>query len=101
MARLTPAARKNLILKAAVDFARREGWTYLTRDAVAAEAECAEGLVNHYFGDFTNLRDDVMRYAVRSGLLALIAEGLEEENDVAEHAPEVIKERARVWKCYQ
>jgi len=101
MARLSPKIREQQILQAALEFAKREGWACLTRDAVAAEAECSEGLVSYYFGDFDNVRKEVMRYAVQNATLTIVAEGLLAGNRIAQRAPVPVKEGAAAWNLYQ
>ena len=73
--RLQPADRKQEILNAAIKVAGRPGgWSKLTRDSVAKEAGCAEGLVSKYFGTMITLRRSIMRAAIVAGNLAVVAE---------------------------
>lgn len=64
--RLKPDDRKGQILTAAIKVAARPGgWSKLTREAVAKEAECAESLPSKYFGTMVNFKRAIMREAIR------------------------------------
>lgn len=67
---------KEHILQTAYKMAQRDGFASLTRDGVAAEAGVAMGSVNHHYGTMQSLRDAVMRQAVESEELDLIAQGI-------------------------
>ena len=55
--RLHPDNRKEQIIDAAVKVAGQPGgWAKLTREAVAREAQCAEGLISKYFGTMFDQR---------------------------------------------
>ena len=72
--RLHPDDRKQQILTAAIKVAGRPGgWGKLTRDAVAKEAGCAEGLVSKYFGTMIAFRRSIMRAAIQARNLAVVA----------------------------
>ena len=59
--RLTPEQRKKNIMEAAVLLARADGIDSLTRARVAYEAECAVGLISHYYKPFSMLTEAVER----------------------------------------
>lgn len=93
--RLKPDDRKLQILKAAVVVANRTGgWSTLTRQAVAAEAACAEALVSKYFGTMTDFKRTIMRAAVRNKLLHIIAQGLAVGDKHAQKAEPELKTQA-------
>lgn len=93
--RLHPDERKEQILTAALKVAARPGgWSKLTRDAVAKEANCAEGLPSKYFGTMVDFRRAVMRAAIRSEALPVIAQGLAAGDKVAKKADETLKRKA-------
>lgn len=69
--------RKRSILQAALQVAEmRGGWSKMTREQVARQADCAEAAVSHYFGTMTEFRRTVMRQAVAVKNLSIIAQGL-------------------------
>ncbi len=69
--------RREDILSAAIAVARRPGgWSTLTRDAVAIEAQCAGGLVSKYFGTVPQFRRSIMRAAIERKELSIIAQGI-------------------------
>jgi AcrR family transcriptional regulator len=75
--RYSPAIRRELVLKAAVSAAGKPGgWARLTREAIAREADCSDGLVSRYLGDMPDVRKAVMRYAVRHEILEIIAQSV-------------------------
>lgn len=95
MKRLPANDRKQQILNAAMKVAGRPGgWAKLTRDAVAKEAECAEGLPSKYFGTMVNFKRAIMRAAITAENLAVIAQGLAAGDKCAQKADERLKKKA-------
>jgi len=93
--RLLPNDRKYEILMAAIAVASRPGgWSKLTREAVAREAKCAEGLVSKYFNTMSQMRRAVMRSAVLTENLAVVAQGLATGDENALKAAPELKSRA-------
>lgn len=75
--RINPELRRVEILEAALKLATRKGgWVSLTRSAIAAEAQCSEGLVSVYFGTSVQIKRAVMREAVRTENLQVLAQGI-------------------------
>lgn len=85
---------KEKILQTAIEIAVDTRFRLITRDEVAELADCATGKVNYHFGTVTNLKTLVMEYAVENEILKIIAEGLVDRHEVAEAAPQELKERA-------
>lgn len=93
--RLQPDDRKQQILTAAIKVAARPGgWARLTREAVAREAGCAEGLPSKYFGTMVNFKRAIMRAAIHDWNLSVIAQGLASGDKVAAKAEEALKRKA-------
>lgn len=93
--RLHPDDRKQEILNAAIKVAGRPGgWGKMTRDAVAREAGCAEGLVSKYFGTMIAFRRSIMRAAIQARNLAVVAQGLAAGDTNAQKAPPELKAAA-------
>lgn len=93
--RLLPDDRKLEILNAAIKVAGRPGgWSKLTRDAVAKEAGCAEGLPSKYFGTMVAFRRAIMRAAIQARNLAVVAQGLAAGDTNAQKAPPELKAAA-------
>lgn len=87
--------RRAAILDAAVKVAnKRGGWINLTRQGIAAEAECSDGLVNRYFGDMHHIRRSLMEEAIRKQKLSIIAQSLVANDGYAEKTPAEIKTKA-------
>lgn len=93
--RLQPDDRKQQILDAAIKVAGRPGgWGKLTRDAVAREAQCAEGLVSKYFGTMVAFRRSIMRAAIVGENLGVVAQGIAAGDASTKKADPDLKARA-------
>lgn len=93
--RLQPADRKQQILDAALRVAARPGgWGRLTREAVAKEAACAEGLPSVYFGTMVNFKRAIMRAAITGRNLPIIAQGIASGDRCALKAPPQLRAEA-------
>ena len=89
--RLLPADRKAEILTAALDVAaRKNGWSSLTREAVAATANCSPASISVHFGTMIAFRRTIMREAVRTAKLPIIAQGLAAGDTHARKAPPAV-----------
>lgn len=64
------------ILAAALKMAARYGYMRITRETVANAAGVSEALVTYHLGTMSELRRAVMREAVRTECLSVIAQGL-------------------------
>ena len=93
--RLKPDIRNNEILMAAMKIAGRPGgYSKLTRLSVAAGAGCSEGLVSKYYGTMTQMRRAVMRRAIETKNLSIIAQGLAINDKWAKNSPPELKREA-------
>lgn len=101
------AVRREQIFAAALALAAKHGYTNITRDAVAAEAGAAAGLVNRYFETMPQLRRAVIRHAVEQAgrnvvsgkkldrdLLRVVAQGLAAKDKNAAKATDAVKKAA-------
>lgn len=95
--RVSPVLRKENILLCAMSLAETMGYTKVTATAVAEEAGVSHPMVLHYFGTMIQLRTDIMRRAVKSGNLKIIAQGLAAGDKHAKKADQKVKEDA--LKC--
>lgn len=87
-------SKANILAAALKVAARPDGWAKLTRAAVAKEAGCSEGLPSKYFGTMTVFRRAVMRTAIASENLSILAQGLAASDPTAIKAPQELKTRA-------
>lgn len=93
--RQRPDDRKYQILTAALAVAERPGgFAKLTRESVAKEVGCAEALISRYFGTMISLRRTVMRSAILTKNLAIVAQGLAAGDSHALKAAPDLKVRA-------
>ena len=82
------------ILEAAFQLAQLVGWSSFKRDDVAEKAGVATGSVSHHFQTMNNLRSAVMRKAIQTECLSIVADGLAARNKYAQSAPEGLKRQA-------
>jgi hypothetical protein len=82
-----PLLRRDHILGVAVAMASQSHYLRITRDGVAETAGVAAGSVTRYFGDMTTLRAAVLRAAVDTGAVDIVAQGILERDPVALGAP--------------
>ena len=92
--RLDPADRKAQLLDIAMQEAEQRGFGQMTRDGIAARAGVAAGLITTRLGTMANLRRDIMRHAVKRGIISIVAEGLALRDPVAQRAPAELRDKA-------
>lgn len=92
--RLDPKVRKAALLKCAVDLCAKHGMHRVTREMIAKAGDVSPGLVSQYLGTMPKVLDAVMREAVKTEVLPIIAEGLASRNKIALRAPEELRDRA-------
>lgn len=91
---LNPKVRKAMILAVAVNLAETVGLNGLRRDEVAKAADVANGLVSRYFNTMPQLRRAVIRSAVHTENLTLIAQALAMREPEAMKASDELKKKA-------
>ena len=94
-ARQNPDDRKEQILKAALALSEKSGgFSRLTRELIAKECKCADGLISKYFGTMTAFRRTIMRSAIQAENLSIVAQGLACGDIHAKKASKNLKARA-------
>lgn len=83
--------RTNQLIAAALVVAEREGYMTMTREQIAAEAQCSPGLVSLHLGTMPAMRRMVMRAAVRQRVLRVVAQGLAMRDPVALKADATVR----------
>ncbi len=86
--------RREAIMTAALTVATKVGYMTMTRDQIAAEADCSPGLVSAYLGTMPAMRRAVMRAAVARKVLPVVAQGLAMRDKHAMGAPEGVRAAA-------
>jgi len=89
--RRIPAVRKAELLDAALHVARRDGYSHVTREALAEHAGVSPGLISKYFGTMASLKRAIMSAAVARRDLVLIAQGLAAGDAKARSVPPDVK----------
>lgn len=92
--RLEPSERKKMILEVALKVAEKRGFNAMTRCDIAAAAGISHALVNKYFSTMSQLRKSVMKSAVKTGFLPVIAQGLILKDTAALKASNSLKKAA-------
>lgn len=93
--KLEARERKAQILRAALDLcSARTTYTRVTRDQIAERAGVPPSLITYHLGSMTDLRRHIMREAIRSECLAVIAQGIAARDRHAMKAPEDLRARA-------
>jgi len=93
-ARLDPEVRRKKILAAAIRLCHTKSYMSITRTEIAVAAGVSDGLVTIYFGTMTQLRRVIMREAVKTSSIEIIAQGLVDYNPYAKKASEADRRRA-------
>lgn len=92
--KLEARERKAQILGAALIACQSAGFSRVTREQIASLAACPPTLISYYFGTMQALRRAIMREAVASECLPVIAQGLALRDPHALKAPEDLRRRA-------
>lgn len=92
--RKPPKQRTAELLEAALEVAQAQGFSKMTRQAIAEKVGVTPGLVTHRFSTMQELRRLVMRQAVKREILPIIAEGLALRDAHAMKAPDSLKRKA-------
>lgn len=93
--RKDPKTRKSELLQAAVEEATKVGFTNLTRQGIAHRAGVSEPMVNQFLGTLKQLKNKVMRDAIKQEILEIIASGLALRDPRAMRVDEELKQKAK------
>lgn len=93
--RLPPKNRRDQLLTAALEVARKVGYIRVERAAVAEAAGCSPTLISHYFKSMPELRNEILREAIKREDAAILGQGLAVGDDIAQSAPAALKAAAR------
>lgn len=86
--------RRQKVLDAALTLAEADGYSHITRAAVADMAGLSRASVSLTFAGMGGLRREVMSAAVSRGLVKIIAQGLAAGDPIALAAPHSLKQQA-------
>ena len=93
--RRLPRERQDELLRAALTLAEEQGYTNVSRAAIAAYCGVSEALLSHHFGTMAEFRRTLMRYAIQHESLPVVLQGNVDKNRYALKAPDALKARAR------
>ena len=86
--------RREQLLSVALDLASRDHYLLVTQQRLAEAAGVSRALPQHYFKGMRQMRDQLMREAVKQKRLDVIAQGLICRNPAAMAAPLELKRSA-------
>jgi hypothetical protein len=95
--RYKPAVRRELVLAAAIEVARQPGgWSRLTRQLIAIQADCSEGLVSRYLGDMPEARRAIMKAAIKAEIVEIIVQSIASHDGFAikKYLPAKLRQRS-------
>ena len=84
---------KERLIKAGLALARKQGYRLVGRDAIAAEADCAHGLITFHFKDMDGMRAAIVQRAVEIECVPVIAEALAAKHPGVKGIPEALRKR--------
>ena len=92
--RLKPTERRRQILDAALKLAEQGHYMTVYREAIAAEVGIAGPTIHYHFTTMAKLRRAMMRQAVTTECLPVIAQGITSKDSQALRAPMELRARA-------
>lgn len=92
--KMHPADRIAQILSAALVVASKVGYARLTREDIAQRAGVPASLISYHLGTMPALRRKIMREAIRTECLPVVAQGLAIRDRFALKAPAELRARA-------
>ena len=92
--KMHPADRIAQILQAALVVASKVGYARLTREDIAKRADVPASLISYHLGTMPALRRKIMREAIRTECLPVVAQGLAIRDRFALKAPAELRARA-------
>lgn len=92
--KLEARERLSQILSAALKAAAKQGYQRITRETIARAAGVSEALVTYHLGTMPELRRAVMREAIRTECLPVVAQGVTSRDRHALKAPAELQRKA-------
>lgn len=86
--------RKLQVLQHAMKLSEINGFTGFSSLDIAKSVGIGHPLIFHHFGTMANLRADLMRLAVKTQNMLVLAQGIVARNPIAVAAPESLKRQA-------
>lgn len=89
--------RAEELLQLAVSLAEGTGYMKVTRKQIADKAGVCEALVTHRLGTMAAVRRSVIRRAIATQNVRVLAQGLAANDPHARKAPDDLKQQAAQW----
>lgn len=91
------AERADELLAAALQLSETIGYQKLSRRQIGDAVGVCEALVTHRLGTMPNVRRAIMRAAIATSNVRVIAQGLAADDPHARKAPDALKQQAAAW----
>ena len=91
---LSKISDAKIIIKTATQMAVRQGYRNLTRAAIAEKLSIFPSSVSFHCGAMSQLRDDVVAYAIENEYTAVVGQALADRHPLALKAPAALRARA-------
>ena len=92
--RLNKNTRKRQILEAAAILAHSGSYKTVTQTEISRACGVSRGIITYHFYDMNNLRCELMEFAVRTGDLKVLGQGIAMWDPIALAAPDTAKANA-------
>lgn len=91
--RKLPTERKQELLEVAIQLAKEEGYSHITRNEIARRAGVAYGLVTSYFKTIDNLKKMVVKEAIKQEIVQILAEALARKEPLTRRLSPALREK--------
>jgi len=91
--RKEPSERKQELLEVAIQLAKEEGYSHITRNEIARRAGVAYGLVTSYFKSIENLKRLVIKEAIRLEIVQIVAQALARKEPLTRRLDPSLREK--------
>lgn len=92
--RLKKEIRQGHILQVMAHLAHEGSYKQITQGEIARGANISRGSITYHFYDMDNLRRELMKFAIRTGDLKVLGQGIALGDPIALAAPESAKANA-------
>ena len=91
--RKIPTERKQELLEVAIQLAKEEGYSHITRNEIARRAGVAYGLVSSYFKSIDNLKKLVIKEAIKQEIVQIVAQALAHKEPLTKKLDPSLREK--------
>jgi len=88
------AARKTLLIRAALALAKAHGYKCVTREQIAQKCDVSPALVSYHMGTMTEMRRTLIRHAISEKVLRVIGQAVAAGDPEARRVPVELRKEA-------